>query len=472
LLKRGDAQGALDAARAACESNARDASAHLAAGIALRLLGRLDESQKALERAAALDPLDYAALHELALVFEMKGDHDRALRAFERAAGLRPSFAASHFGVAHGRMRRGERSAAIAAFKKVLALEPRNVEAVRSYGMLLGRRGEFARSADVLARALELDPSHVDTALAQVHADLVAGNLPRGWTSYRHRAPRRTLEAHRLNAGRPYRIPAIDELQGHPVTLVGEQGLGDLLFFLRWAQPLSERTGPITFSGDARLHSILRRTALFASLAPADHPVPADGILVGDLPLVFPEIAYPPSLRVDPEPSRTAHWRARLEDFGPPPWIGVTWRAGDPSGVYFKTLPLERLFAALQSFDGTIVAIQRNPEREDLEKAASAVGRAVHDLSNANDDLEDALAVISLLDRYVGASNTNMHLAAIAGKVADVLLPFPPEWRWQLGETSPWFPGFRLYRQGVDGDWTSAFAALATSGKAGNTSRA
>ena len=470
LLKGGDAQGALDVAIAACASNPRDAKAHLAAGIALRVLGRLDDSQKALERAAAIDPLDYAALHELGLVFEMKGDHERGLRAFERAVALRPSFVASQFGVALGRMRRGDWSAAMAAFEKVLALDPRNVEALRSYGMLLGRRGEFARSADVLARALQLDPSNVDTALAQVHADLVAGNLARGWATYRYRSPRRNYEAHREKAGMPYRVPTIDALRGNPVTLVGEQGLGDLLFFLRWARALWERAGPITFCGDARLHSILRRTGLFASLAPAE-PVPADGMLVGDLPLLFPELAYPPSLRVDPEPARVAHWRTHLEALGARPWIGVTWRAGDPAGVYYKTLPVEPLFAALAPLEGTVVAIQRKPEDEELRKAATALGRGVHDLSRANDDLEDALALVSLLDRPIGVSSTNMHLAALAGKVADVLVPFPPEWRWRLGEASEWFPGFRLHRQTVDGDWSPALAAIAASGMAGNTSR-
>ncbi|HEX5128410.1 MAG TPA: hypothetical protein VFV90_01630, partial [Usitatibacter sp.] len=97
----------------------------------------------------------------------------------------------------------------------------------------------------------------------------------------------------------------------------------------------------------------------------------------------------------------------------------------------------------------------------EIERASRAARRTVSDFSRANDDLEDALAVAFLLDRHVAVSNTNLHLAAAAGATADVLVPFPPEWRWRAQGDSPWFPGFRVHRQGLDGDWTEALAGLA-----------
>jgi hypothetical protein len=117
--------------------------------------------------------------------------------------------------------------------------------------------------------------------------------------------------------------------------------------------------------------------------------------------------------------------------------------------------------AALAPLGGTVVALQRRPEPGEIETAAGALGRPVHDFSAINDDLEDGLALTALLDRHVAVSNTNIHLAAAAGKTADVLVPVPPEWRWGLGEDSPWFPGFRVHRQGRDGDWAPALAAIA-----------
>jgi len=68
---------------------------------------------------------------------------------------------------------------------------------------------------------------------------------------------------------------------------------------------------------------------------------------------------------------------------------------------------------------------------------------------------------LALIDDYIGVSNTNMHLRAGVGKTARVLVPCPAEWRWMAaGEESPWFPGFRIYRQTPDGDWSGALNKL------------
>ncbi|MGZ5098025.1 MAG: hypothetical protein ACXWG9_09145, partial [Usitatibacter sp.] len=124
-------------------------------------------------------------------------------------------------------------------------------------------------------------------------------------------------------------------------------------------------------------------------------------------------------------------------------------------------VPADRLFACLAPLGGTVVALQRRIEDGELPAASRTLGREVHDFSGANDDLEDALALVSILDRHIAVSNTNMHLAQAAGATADVLVPFPPEWRWRIEGDSPWFPGFRVHRQTREGDWSAALAALA-----------
>jgi hypothetical protein len=66
-----------------------------------------------------------------------------------------------------------------------------------------------------------------------------------------------------------------------------------------------------------------------------------------------------------------------------------------------------------------------------------------------------------LIDDYVGVSNTNMHLLAGLGKTAKVLIPYPPDWRWMAeGEESPWFKGFKTYRQLTNGYWSLALQNL------------
>jgi hypothetical protein len=43
-----------------------------------------------------------------------------------------------------------------------------------------------------------------------------------------------------------------------------------------------------------------------------------------------------------------------------------------------------------------------------------------------------------------------------------VALSHSPDWRWtHEGETTPWYPTMRLFRQETPGDWPGVFARIA-----------
>jgi hypothetical protein len=160
--------------------------------------------------------------------------------------------------------------------------------------------------------------------------------------------------------------------------------------------------------------------------------------------------------------------RERLAALGPPPYVGITWRAGtlpeeqhSASWVLFKSVDMRGLAGTFAATRATLIALQRRPAAGEIDLFSELVGRTVHDLSDLNEDLEAMLAALSLIDDYVGVSNTNMHLRVAVGRTARVLVPVPAEWRWlQHGESSPWFPGFAIYRQGLQGNWARALTAL------------
>jgi hypothetical protein len=176
----------------------------------------------------------------------------------------------------------------------------------------------------------------------------------------------------------------------------------------------------------------------------------------------------PPPLAFTPRDDRIASIRERLCEFGPPPYLGITWRGGispsDQGGMpwmLYKEIGIKPLAQALRDFTGTCIALQRNPAPGELDVLTSGLDRNVLDLTALNDDLEDMLALLAVLDEYVAVSNTNVHLRAGLDKVTRVLVPCPPDWRWMdAGRTSPWFPACRVYRQSARGDWSAALAEL------------
>jgi hypothetical protein len=215
------------------------------------------------------------------------------------------------------------------------------------------------------------------------------------------------------------------------------------------------------YAGDARLLPLLARTGRFEALRDIDREPPgaaATVLLSADLPRVAGAAAlFAPPLPIAADAAVLARMRAKLEAAGPRPWIGVTWRSGTPRAVnaeaLSKEIAIEPLAAALASVPGTVVALQRGARPDELARLAASLGRPVVSCAAEAEDLESALALVSLVDRHIGVSSTNMHLAAGAGATADVLVPFPPEWRWRMAGDSPWFPGFRIHRQDRDGRW-------------------
>ncbi len=98
----------------------------------------------------------------------------------------------------------------------------------------------------------------------------------------------------------------------------------------------------------------------------------------------------------------------------------------------------------------------RSEDAENLagEKRVTHVGG---DLEN----FTDTAAVIALCDLVISADTAVAHLAGAMGRPLWVLVPFAPDWRWTLdGETSPWYPTARLFRQTALGDWDGVIARV------------
>jgi ADP-heptose:LPS heptosyltransferase len=263
------------------------------------------------------------------------------------------------------------------------------------------------------------------------------------------------------------------DFAGRRFFLLAEQGIGDELFFLRFVPEIRRRGGWVAYAASPKLMPLLARSAeLDCVVASGDCVAAADyTFLATEAPLVLgmqDDDPLPPPLPLAPLPERLAQMRERLAALGPGPCLGVTWWAGTPPDAAagkrkasYRAVPLEQVAAALKSWPGPVLVLQRNPKADEMAALSQALGREVHDFSAANDDLEEMLALLALLDEYVGVDNTNMYLGAGLGKPCRALLTSLPDWRWGAdGESTPWFPGFRQYRQGPDGGWNEALARL------------
>jgi hypothetical protein len=94
--------------------------------------------------------------------------------------------------------------------------------------------------------------------------------------------------------------------------------------------------------------------------------------------------------------------------------------------------------------------LQVGPPRSDLDRLG------IPDLGDVVADVADTAGILSELDLLVTVDTAPAHLAGGLGRPVWTLLTWLPDWRWGLGgETTPWYPSMRLFRQKRRGEWRS-----------------
>ena len=432
----------------------------VARALQLHQQGRIAEAQAIYRDVLAREPRHPVATHYLGMATWQLGDPaegERLMRLSLMHDASIPDFH-NNLGLLLRDTHRAEE--AVHAYRRALEVDPDWFEAYNNLGLALEDAGRFDDALEAYRTALAREPRFAAARQNMARVLLAAGRFAEGWQAYRWRLVAQGL-AREAPDPAAQTLPA--SLEGRRFELVGEQGIGDVLFFLRFAPELARRGARLAFRGDARLHGLLSRTGVFTELRPASAQRAAgeEPVFIGDLPWLL-EMSeprgFPPPLRLAPLAERAAAWRSRLEALGPAPRIALTWRAGippvGPATTQLKEVPAAILARMLHDRSATWLSVQRNPRSGETGTLAHALGAPVHDLSATNDDLEEMLALMSVADGYVGVSNANAHLRAGVEKPMTVLVPFPPEWRYGGTEPrSPWFPHARLVRQACGGAW-------------------
>ncbi|MFT5486660.1 MAG: tetratricopeptide (TPR) repeat protein [Paracoccaceae bacterium] len=439
--------------------------AHVAAhGMVAQILRDIGDTDAALRGFEALDRIESnnpETLNAIAVLHVDRGQMETAEEFLRKAVSLSPDnheFASNLANILAKTFRTDE---ALTFYAGALDNTPDDPDLLCNIGNAVSHRGDSAAARDKYRRALEIDPDHIDAHAGLANNLLADGKFSAGWEHFLRRTSVLTI------ASQLDRTPLAADLDETRVIVLADQGLGDQVFFARYLPEIRARGAHVTFQTDPRIADMLTRSGVADMIAPDASPADGDRVVsAGDLPYLLhsgDDSALPPPYEIAALPEREDALRAQLTAFGPPPWIGVTWRAGTPNmrQALLKEAPVALFASALRDVPGSVIVVQRDAAEGETDRFAIALDRPVLDLSSANDDIEDLLALSGLLDRYVGVSNTMTHFRAARQQTSDVIVPRPAEYRWMnAGEESPWFPGTKIYRQMPDGAWPSAFDDL------------
>jgi len=429
-------------------------------GLALRGLRRPDDAIASFERALAADPRFANALVNLGIVLKEEKRIDEAIAAFEKARALRPNDSTLLCNFASVFEVRGEFDRMRELADAAAALDPQSAEPYvlrGNHAMAAGRYIE-AEAEYERARALDTENRNANWNLALIW--LLRGDYARGWAQFEWRKRLQSvLLDHRELGGEPWTGDALD---GRTILLHAEQGLGDALQFVRYAEVLEQRgAGRVVVEAPAAIADLLASARGVDAVVVRGAPLPtydAHASLM-DLPrLCGTELetvpAAVPYLEASPRPV------SALVN-APPAMlkVGIVW-AGNPAHQrdHLRSVPLAQIATLFDHPGVRFFSLQKGgPERE----LAALAGDRVVDLAPHLADFRDTAAAIARLDLVLTVDTSVAHLAGALGRETWVMITHVPDFRWLLDRTdSPWYPTARLFRQPAPRDWVTVIASV------------
>ena len=467
LRDQGKFEEAVAACRRALALKPDFAEAHNNLGNALGDQGKFEDAVAAYRRALALKP-DYAEAHNnLGSALRNQDQLEDAVAAYRRALALKPDNAEAHSNLGNALRDQGQLEAAVVACRRALELRPDYAEALNNLGAALNDQGQLEDAVAAYRRALALKPDYAEAHHNLSQTLLLAGRLEEGWPEYEYRWQAKWFRPGVQDLDAPLWDGA--PLDGKTVLVHAEQGLGDTIQFARYLPRIAERGGRVLFEVPKRLKWLMTGAKGVAALVENGGPPPAFDCHVPllSLPRIFGTDldSIPATVPYLDPPKRSADsWSSRVGQL-PGLKVGICWQ-GNPENLADRKRSCRlAAFAPLAGLDGvTLISLQKGAGEEQLDRLPADVHiERLGDTFDAGADaFRDTVTVLRRLDLVITIDTATAHLAGALARPTWVLLPFIPDWRWQLGrEDSPWYPSFRLFRQPKLGDWDAVFGDVA-----------
>ena len=337
------------------------------------------------------------------------------------------------------------------ACRAALQVNPDDIDARLGLAQAVGHGGDWDAKLEMLHQMVAEFPG-ADRPNVTLGIELMSrGRYREGWKYYNHRK-RRDAKSLIRRGMPPEREWRGEPLPGKTILIHREQGLGDTLHFVRNAIAL-QRIGALpVLDVQGPMRQLLRQSpALGRVLHADDKATPHYWIRMMDLvPALTPtlqDVTWPGAYVAAPADG----WLYRPISKSDGLRVGLAW-GGNPEFPMnaLRSVPLQALTPLADTPGCTFYSLMPDTVADDVRQQT----RWMTDLSPVSTPFDRLAAVIGQMDVVVTICTSIAHLAAAMGKPTFLMLSFVAEWRWtRRGETTPWYPSMRLFRQRRLGDW-------------------
>lgn len=475
-LEDGRFDDAVRAFRKAIALAPRQSALHYALGMACIKAGKPAEAIAPMLCARDLTPDNFEFQVGLADAYFLSRQSAHALPEYLRAGSMKPDVPGPWSNAGALFREAGRPELALDALHRALTADPTHASALCNSALAFHDLGEFAAARDSVELALQSRPDYPEAQWNRAIIDLLHGDFARGWAGHEFR----TVQLAKMGAVRSYPEPRWngERFDGKRLLLWPEQGLGDQLQFVRFIPRVKALGGTVVLVCSPAL------LPLFRVNCPQADEVVALGEAFEPVDLQLPIMSVPHVLhlgasldtrcipyihaRGDTGSSLNSVLTAASGNHNRKLRVGLAW-AGQPKhqNDRNRSLKLETLRPLLNVPGIEWYALQKGDDAEaQLEPfnvRSSTQGQpTVTALGPLLSSFDDTAHAVSRLDVVLTVDTSVAHLAGAMNVPVWVLIPFVPDWRWQVRRNdSPWYPSARLFRQDTASDWSSVMTGVA-----------
>jgi len=332
-------------------------------------------------------------------------------------------------------------------------------------------RGDLTRATKEYRQCVALEPNYADGHMVLGMALLKQGNLQEGWKEYEWRwktsqLPERKLKCPQWKG---------QDLTGKTILVYGEQGLGDIVQFSRYARQLANLfpRAKVIIEGRPQLKRLLATMPDIYAVINAGDKLPELDYAIPMITLAGMLTASINFIRADDRqfflhPTDVENWSERVKELPEGLKVGVCWsgmlRSDHPSAAAVDRLRSTELatFAPLARIPGiTWISLQKGAPAEQIKEPPK--GMVIADMTNDLVDFYDTACLMANCDLVISVDTAVLHVAASVGVPTWLLSRWDGCWRWfgDKREDSPWYPTLRQFSQPALHDWPNLMSRVA-----------
>jgi len=407
-------------------------------------------------------PDDPAVWFNLARAYDLAGQLFEAEQACRRALSASPDSPANLFALGDILLKQKSYPEAELYLHKAHNLKPESFEILLSLGNVLSSQNKIIEAIGICKKILTLRPECLEVVYNLATLQLRSGDYLAGFVNFEARL---AIEKFDIDP-RHYPQPRWDgsPLNGRSILIYGEQGVGDVIQFVRYIPLVAERGGKVVFELDPPLIPLLESFPGVDKIVPKSKTPPLTEVYIQlmSLPYILGTTIETVPDRVPyiyPDTAKVIKWRQILGN-RPVFRIGLAWR-GNPKNPRDK----ERSCGldALAPLGGipNVKFFSLQVGEAALEAASAPTGMDLIDTSSLQTDFSETAALVANLDLVISVDTAVAHLAGAMWRPVWLLLTKGTEWRWLDGRCdTPWYPTMRVFEREQEHGWEEVIGQI------------